>query len=52
MKNYFSSILLSSKAEGSNLGINLITIGSNNIPPGSIKMARLGMDLKISNSWF
>jgi len=41
---------LSSKALGNSLGINLTTIGNNNAPPGNKKIARLGMDLKISNS--
>ena len=39
------SILFSSKAEGRSLGMNLIKIGSKIAPPGSIKIARLGMDL-------
>ena len=44
------SILLSSKAEGSNLGINLMKIGNKTAPPGKINMASDGMLLKISMS--
>jgi hypothetical protein len=33
-------------------GINLIKSGNNNAPPGSIKTAKAGMLLQISNNWF
>src|SRR5690606_29699347 len=51
MEIHFFSTLLSSKEEGSSLGINLMKMGRRTAPPGNKKMAREGMDLKMSISW-
>ena len=49
LKNYFS-IRLSSKDEGNKFGINFAKIGSKIAPPGSMKIAKLGIDFKISSN--
>ena len=44
----FLSIVFSLKAEGKRSGNNLMTKGSKMAPPGSMKMARDGIDFSIS----
>src|SRR5690606_258674 len=52
MEIHFFSTRLSSKEEGRSVGINLMKMGRMTAPPGNKKMAREGMDLKMSINCF